>query len=173
MRSIQLCLISAEKANLPCPRLWTYKIAETASYPIFYGKNRRQFFRIVKVQIHLILHSKHLLISEIPVVDISPKFHLPITQNGRKRRPDLLRPPFMPNSTAQQTQLLYQHKPIHRAINADRHLLSLSSTQLSPPVTVRATDQSCMELLGGFTKVSSCMLVYSYYIKSDRQNLAF
>ena len=52
-------------------------------------------------------------------------------------------------------------------------LLSLYSTQLSPPKTVVVFDQVLYGTVNDFTKVSSCMLVYFHYIISDRQNLAF
>ena len=69
---------------------------------------------------------------------------------------------------------MYQHKQIRKAINADRDLLSSSSTQLSPPKDRNGLPiKSCMELFNDITKVSSCMLVCFHYMKPVVQNLAF
>ena len=134
MRSTLLWTISAEKANLPCPRMWTLIIEKSAFVSPFHSKYGCPFLWNVKSMICLYLLWKITAILQIPIVDTSPKFHLSITII-RHKKGGLICSDRLYADISSTTKLYFciSTNQIYKAINADRDLLSLSSTQLSPP----------------------------------------
>lgn len=129
MRSTLLWTISAEKANLPCPRMWTLIIEKSAFVSPFHSKYGCPFLWNVKSMICLYLLWKTTAILQIPIVDTSPKFHLPITIIRHKKGglicSDRLYAdkPAQQNSTSVSAQIkstrqsmqtvIYYHCPVH------------------------------------------------------------
>ena len=82
----------------------------------------------------LYLLRKTTAILQIPIVDTSPKFHLSITII-RHKKGGLICSDRLYADISSTTKLYFciSTNQIYKAINAERDLLSLSSTQLSPP----------------------------------------
>ena len=129
MRSTLLWTISAEKANLPCPRMWTLKIEKSAFISHFHSKYGCPFLWNVKSMNCLYLLWKITAFLQIPIVDTSPKFHLSITIIQQKKAAWSAQTAFMPIYTAQQNStsvsaqikstrqsmqtVIYYHCPVH------------------------------------------------------------
>ena len=129
MRSTLLWTISAEKANLPCPRLWTPIIEKSAFISPFHSKYGCPFLWNVKSMICLYLLRKTTAILQIPIVDTSPKFHLSITLGIGKRaawsaqtapyaeslQHNILNFCISTNKSARQSMqtVIYYHRPVH------------------------------------------------------------
>ena len=59
---------------------------------------------------------------------------------------------------------------MHEAIIAERDLLSLSSTLISPPFDLNFSI-SLYETVNDLTKIECMLVIYPYYIKAKRQKL--
>ena len=104
------------------------------------------------------------------VFRVSQNFHLFITLSAQKKAACFCTDRLYAVEVAYFISIFVTAQIFRKTINAERNLLSLSSTLISPPFDLIFS----MRLYGtvnDLTKIECMLVIYPYYIKAERQNL--